>query len=162
MLKHIAIAAAALIAVLPAAAQDPVQIAAVQKGRMDCAKCNLFQADFSYTDLHGRNFAGARLRQSELSLTEFDNANLAGANLSIANAFGARFAQANLTGADMKVGVFVGAYFGGANLKGADLAGANFSGAELETARGLTQAQLNAACGDAATSLPAGLKIPAC
>jgi uncharacterized protein YjbI with pentapeptide repeats len=162
MLKHFAIAAAALIAVLPAAAQDPVQIAAVQKGRMDCAKCNLFQADFSYADLHGRNFAGARLRQSELSLTEFDNANFAGANLSIANAFGARFSGANLSGADLRVGAFVGAYFGGANLKGALLNGANFAGAEMQTARGLTQAQLSTACGDATTTLPAGLTIPTC
>ncbi|MFZ4071078.1 MAG: pentapeptide repeat-containing protein [Caulobacterales bacterium] len=162
MLKQLVFAALAAALALPAAAQDPVQIAAVQKGRMDCAKCNLFQADFSYTDMHGRNFAGARLRQSELSLTEFDNANLSGVNLSIANAFGARLAHANLSGADLKGGVFVGAYFGGANLKGAQLTGANFAGAELETAKGLTQAQLNTACGDATTTLPTGLKIPNC
>jgi uncharacterized protein YjbI with pentapeptide repeats len=161
MLKHI-LAAAALLVALPAAAQDPVQIEAVSNGRVNCAKCNLFQADFSYRDLHGRNFAGARLRQSELSLTEFDNANFAGANLSIANAFGARFAHANLSAADLRVGGFVGAYFGGANLKGAQLDGANFSGAELADAVGLTQAQLAKACGDNSTTLPAGLTIPRC
>jgi uncharacterized protein YjbI with pentapeptide repeats len=161
MLKQI-LAAAVLLAALPAAAQDPVQIEAVKNGRTNCAKCNLFQADFSYLDLHGRNFAGARLRQSELSLAEFDNTNFAGANLSIANAFGARFAHANLTAADLRVGGFVGAYFGGANFKGALLEGANFSGAELETAVGLTQPQLAKACGDATTTLPAGLTIPRC
>ena len=40
--------------------------------------------------------------------------------------------------------------------------GANVSGAELDGARGLTQAQLDKACGDRATRLPHGLRIPAC
>lgn len=38
---------------------------------------------------------------------------------------------------------------------------ANLQGAKRETARGLTQAKLDAACGDANTALPRGLKIRA-
>ncbi|MHA0110809.1 pentapeptide repeat-containing protein, partial [Klebsiella pneumoniae] len=50
----------------------------------------------------------------------------------------------------------------GANLQGAKMDGANFAGAEMRRTRGLTQAQLNTACGDASTQLPAGLHIQAC
>jgi uncharacterized protein YjbI with pentapeptide repeats len=56
----------------------------------------------------------------------------------------------------------VGAHFGGANFTGARLDGANLSGAELADARGLTRAQLASACGDASTTLPTGLSLPAC
>ena len=46
--------------------------------------------------------------------------------------------------------------------RGATLAGANVSGAEMDRAVGLTQAQLNRACGDADTRLPRGLSVPRC
>jgi uncharacterized protein YjbI with pentapeptide repeats len=53
----------------------------------------------------------------------------------------------------------------GANLADANLEGANLSwafprGADLGEARGLTQAQLDAARGDARTQLPDGLRQP--
>jgi len=38
----------------------------------------------------------------------------------------------------------------------------NFSGAEMSTAVGLTQRQLDRTCGDRATELPKGLRIPEC
>jgi len=146
----------------PAFAQNASQIAGVRAGARSCAGCNLFQAEFSYMDLRGRNFAGARLRQSDLSLTEADNANFARADLSIANLFGARLSGANLTGANMERAVLVGAYLGGARMSGANLTGANLSGADLAETHGLTQAQLNGACGDPATTLPGGLIVSAC
>jgi uncharacterized protein YjbI with pentapeptide repeats len=58
--------------------------------------------------------------------------------------------------------VLVGGSFNGAKFKNANLAKANFSGSDLSTATGLTQAQLDAACGDAETRLPKGLSLPAC
>ena len=70
---------------------------------------------------------------------------------------GADFARADLTNA-----TFVGAYLQGANFAGAKLGGANFSGAEMAHARGLTQGQIAAACGDASTTLPRGLHLKAC
>ena len=50
----------------------------------------------------------------------------------------------------------------GSTLSGAKLSGTNLSGAQLARAVGLTQSQLNQACGDDATVLPRGLRIPAC
>ena len=54
------------------------------------------------------------------------------------------------------------AHFVGANFRGATLTGVNFSGAEMDRAVGLTQRQLDGACGDATTTLPRGLRIPTC
>ena len=49
----------------------------------------------------------------------------------------------------------------GARLDSADLRRANFTGANLSSAIGLTQTQLNAACIDDKTKLPPGLSHPA-
>ena len=70
---------------------------------------------------------------------------------------GADFAHADLTNAS-----FVGAYLEGANFAGATLGGTNFSGAEMARSRGLSQAQLAAACGDGSTALPRGLRLKPC
>jgi uncharacterized protein YjbI with pentapeptide repeats len=72
------------------------------------------------------------------------------------------FTSADFQGADLTRATFVGAYLQGADFRGATLTGANFSGAEMDRARGLTQARLNAACGDDATRLPPGLTLPPC
>jgi uncharacterized protein YjbI with pentapeptide repeats len=127
-----------------------------------CPRCDLFQADLSYQALAGRDFSGARLRQSDLQLATADRARFHGANLSIANLFGARLGGADLTDANLSRATLVGAYLGGARLGGAVLSEANLSGAELTGVIGLTQAQLNTACGDASTVLPAGMTIPTC
>ncbi|MGW3479266.1 pentapeptide repeat-containing protein, partial [Streptomyces althioticus] len=55
----------------------------------------------------------------------------------------------------------VGADLRDADLIGADLRGADLAGADLTGALFLTQAQLNAARGDAATTLPPSLERPA-
>ena len=117
-----------------------------------CARCDLFQIDLSYQNRGARDFAGARIRQSDLSLATADRARFSGANMSLANLFGTRLLGADLTNANLDHATLVGAYFGGARLGGATLAGANLSGAELDNATGLTQTQLNAACGDSSTS----------
>jgi uncharacterized protein YjbI with pentapeptide repeats len=88
--------------------------------------------------------------------------NFSGADLRDADGFGGVFSSSNFSGANMENSTWVGAFLEGSNFRGANLAGANFSGAELARASGLTQAQLNGACGDQATTLPAGLNIPAC
>ena len=153
--------AAALAAAAPAFAQDAGQIARVQGGA-SCPRCNLFQADLSNRTLKGLNLSGSRLRQADLSLAIMNRTSFAGADLRDVNAFGGVFSSARFSGANMTNATFVGAYLQGSNFRGATLAGANFSGAEMSRATGLTQAQLNRACGDEATTLPAGLRIPAC
>ncbi|WP_435885663.1 pentapeptide repeat-containing protein [Streptomyces lydicus] len=84
----------------------------------------------------GADLMGARLRKADLR-----GANLRGAYLIAADLRGADLRQADLIGADLR----------DADLRGADLTGALF----------LTQAQVNAARGDAATTLPSALSRPA-
>ena len=157
------IAVALSLALLaPAAqAQNAGQIAQARNGA-SCPNCNLFQANFSGLELKGRNFAGARLRQADLSLSIMNRTSFAGADLRDVEAYGAVFSSANFAGADLSNASFVGVHLQGANLRGARLSGTNLSGAEIDAARGLSQAQLNQACGDVSTRLPAGLRIPPC
>jgi uncharacterized protein YjbI with pentapeptide repeats len=159
--KTVAVALTVAGIALPASAQNAGQIARVRAGA-HCPGCNLFQADLAGLSLAGRNLAGARLRQSDLSATVMTRVNFSGADLRDVNAYGgvfggASFARANLTNAS-----FVGAFLERASFKGAELTGVNFSGAEMDRAVGLSQAQLNRACGDGTTRLPRGLTIPAC
>ena len=104
-------------------------------GRASSARAGLgppgSRADHRGADLTGADLRGASLR----------GASLRGACLVAADLAGADLARADLTGADLRA----------ADLSGADLAGAIF----------LTQSQLDAARGDAGTSLPASLARPA-
>jgi uncharacterized protein YjbI with pentapeptide repeats len=162
MMKHLlGLVALTALATSGAAAQNPGQIARAQSGA-DCPGCNLFQADLSYRAVDRADFSRARLRQADLSLSTFNHARFDGADLVTANLFAARFTGANFAHADLSRATLVGAHFGGADFAGARLDGANLSGAELADARGLTRAQLASACGDAWTTLPAGLSLPAC
>ncbi|MFJ4898464.1 pentapeptide repeat-containing protein [Streptomyces sp. NPDC088727] len=77
-------------------------------------------------------------------------ARLKGADLRGGDLRGACLIAADLTGADLRLADLIGADFRDAQLSGADLTGALF----------LTQAQLNAARGNAATLLPASLSRP--
>lgn len=142
-------------------AQNALEIARVQRGSA-CPGCNLFQADLSYKVLSGRSFARARLRQAEMVAITLDNSNLRNADLAFINAFAGRFLHADFSGADLSDATFTGAYFGRANFTGATLTRANFSGADIDSVLGLTQVQLDTACGDAATRLAPGLTIPRC
>ncbi|MFI6504057.1 pentapeptide repeat-containing protein [Nonomuraea typhae] len=83
------------------------------------------------------------------------NADLMGAKLKGADLRGANLRGAYLIGADLR-----GADLGRADLIGADLRGADVRGARLATSLFLTQFQVNAARGDAATTLPEALSRP--
>lgn len=83
-----------------------------------------------------------------------------------ADLVGARLRKADLRGASLRGALLVAADLAGADLRhadliGADLRDADLTGADLTDALFLTQAQLNAARGDAATKLPGGLDRPA-
>jgi uncharacterized protein YjbI with pentapeptide repeats len=171
MILRIVIAVAAIGAMsLTAFAQTPDQNEASRKataerlvmGAKTCANCDLFQVDLSYEELEARNLTGARLRQADLSLSTFDNSKFAGANMSVVNAFGIRAEHADFSDVNFEDAVLVGGSFNGAKFNNANFAKANLSGSDLSTATGLTQAQLNVACGDAETRLPKGLVLPAC
>jgi uncharacterized protein YjbI with pentapeptide repeats len=160
-MKILALAALLSALALPAWAQNASQIAKVEDGG-GCPHCNLFQIDLNNKQVSDRDFAGARMRQGDFSLSVFKRDNFRGADLRDVNGYGALFTNANLSGADMTNATFVGAYLEGANLRGAILQGVNFSGAEMDQAAGLTQGQLDRACGDETTKLPRGLRIPTC
>lgn len=160
MIKQAALAAA-FLSFVPASAQNATEIASVQTGQ-DCQGCNLFQADLSYLNLPNIDLSGSRLRQSNLSLSTLNGADLSNSDLSISNLFGARLTSADLSNANLERAVMVGAYLGGVDFSGARLTRLNLSGAELETAKGLSQRQLDTACGDESTKLPANLRIPLC
>ncbi|MFF3981739.1 pentapeptide repeat-containing protein [Streptomyces sp. NPDC001828] len=82
-----------------------------------------------------------------------------------ADLMGARLKGADLRGANLRGAFLIAADLRGADLRLADLIGADFrdarlSGADLTEALFLTQAQLNAAKGDATTRLPPSLVRP--
>jgi uncharacterized protein YjbI with pentapeptide repeats len=162
-MKLLAIFASAAVATcaLPALAQNAAQIGHARAGA-SCPGCNLFQADFGGAELEGRDFAGARLRQADLSASVMNHTNFAHGDLRDVNAYGAVFSSADFAGTNLANASFVGAYLQGSNFAGANLAGTNLSGAEMDHARGLTQHQLEGACGDEATTLPAGLRVRRC
>jgi|ERR1700722_731723 len=153
--------ALAIAATEPALAQNAAQIEHARSGA-SCPHCNLFQADFSNLEMKDRNFAGARLRQADFSAAVMNHTTFAGGDLRDLNAYGAVLSGASFAGANLTNASFVGAYLEGANFRGATLDGVNFSGAEMGRAVGLTQGQLDRACGDAATTLPRGLRLRAC
>jgi len=162
MLKHLAIIAAGLALTAPIAiAQSAADITKATAGQ-SCTDCNLFQADMSYSQIHGVSFAGARLRQSNLTLATMDRVTFDRANMSISNLYGGRFTGASFENADLSRAILVGGSFDGADFSGANLTEANISGAEMAKSRGLTQSQLNTACGDSYTQLPTGLSVQQC
>lgn len=153
--------AAVLTVVTPALAQNAGQIASVRRGA-NCPGCNLFQGDFSGLEKRGLNLSGARLRQADLSLVVMNRTRFSRADLRDVEAYGGVFSSSSFAGANLSNASFVGTYLEGANFSRAVLAGTNFSGARLARATGLTQAQLNRACGDGSTVLPGRLTIPSC
>jgi len=154
-------ALAVLVCAVPASAQNAGQISAVRNGA-NCPRCNLFQADLSNLELKNKNLAGARLRQADFSTAIMNRTRFTGGDLRDVNAYGAVLTGASFAKADLTNSSFVGAYLQGANFSGAKLSGANFSGAEMDRAIGLTQHQLDQACGDGSTYLPRNLRIPLC
>lgn len=98
-----------------------------------------------------RAAADGRGRQIDRRGADLAAADLRGADLRGANLRGTVFIRADLRRADLR----------GADLAGADLRGADLGGADLRGSLFVTQAQLDAANGDAATRLPAARVRPA-
>ena len=131
----------------PSSHFDPAAVARIHGGIVDCAGCNLRGADLSNTcvkhrDLHGADFDGANATLMCMSFANFSGASFRGTNLSGANLAGARMDGADLTGARTTI--------------------TSFLGTDLSHVKGLTQAQLDAACSNASTRLPPGLKPHLC
>jgi hypothetical protein len=124
-------------------------------------------ANLEHVNLIGANLSGAYLVGAYLRHADLIDAKLSGANLTGANLTGANLGHANLSGADLRHADLSGAYLRRADLMtatliDAKLSGAHLTGANLSGAVGLTQTQLNDACGDADIKLPEGLTIEPC
>jgi len=146
---------------------------------------DLTGANLEGTDLTGANLEGAILRDADLTRASLPGVflragDLAGAILRYADLEGALLVGADLRAADLRDALLNLANLIGANLTNVDLTGANLTDAILRDADlgnadlsgailintlpsgGITQQQLNQACGDDSTTLPAGLTIPGC
>ena len=135
------------LAGLPAWAADPAAVARIHGGIVDCVGCDLTGADITNTcvkehDLHGADFTGANASLMCMSFANFTGVSFRGADLSGANMAGAKMDGADMTGAKTLI--------------------TSFLGTDLRHVKGLTQAQLDVACGNRATKLPPGLKIHSC
>ena len=119
----------------------------IRAGDINCRHCDLSGADLSNQcvkngDLTGANFDRVTARYMCMSLANFTDATFRNADLT-----GANLGQSVLKNADMT---------------GAKLNIASIKGADLSTAKGLIQAQIDLACGDAKTKLPPGLHVKSC
>jgi uncharacterized protein YjbI with pentapeptide repeats len=112
--------------------------------RSDCLVCQFGQPDPSYDCATGAHFDVADGRLQFVCLSDDDFS-------------GASFRNTDLTNAD-----FARAKLDYADFAGARLSSASFRGTDLSHVKGLTQTQLDEACGDAATKLPRGLSVKVC
>jgi uncharacterized protein YjbI with pentapeptide repeats len=101
------------------------------------------------------------MQRANLSKTDLTGANLTKAELARADLQGAKLANARLEHAELARAELNGANLAGANLKGAHFYFTRIEGVDVSKTAGLVQRQLDDACGDAKTKLPAGLKAPA-
>jgi hypothetical protein len=113
-------------------------------------------------DLFRVNLSGQWLQLEDLHKAELGFANLRGANLNSANLNSAQLYGADLNNAYLNFANLNNAYLIGAHLNNAQLDHADLSGANLFSAEGLTQTQLDNACGNASTTLPKGLRLKPC
>jgi uncharacterized protein YjbI with pentapeptide repeats len=124
----------------------------------DLVGVDLSDADLSKANLSGAGLLYADLRGADLANADLESASLNGARLGLANLSKVNLRRAEVSGAHLGGANLVGARLGLADLSGADLGRANLSDADLSSANGLTQDQLDKACGKPKT-LPPGLTL---
>ncbi|CAN7208978.1 pentapeptide repeat-containing protein [Rhizobium sp. LjRoot254] len=155
-------------------------------GNANLLGANLEKAKLLRASLAGSTAKGARFVRAEAYRTDFtgigaDDANFESAELQRSNFKDAKLSNVNFTKAELGRSQFDGAEVGGShfsltNLARADFRGAHFSGpvdfdraffyltriegVDFSAATGLSQWQLDMACGDDKTVLPSGLKKP--
>ena len=122
-------------------------------GSANLSGAMLQDADLSRRNLHNVNLSGTNLLRTNLSGAIVQDAKASGALLEGANLSGTSFLRTDLSGARLAMAEMSGAQFLDADLTSADIAGTNLSGVEfsiggLQTAKGLTQAQLDDARAD--------------
>lgn len=148
----------------------------------DAEKVSLLRASLEASNLKGANFSRVEGFRTVFNKVDASGASFASAELQRSSFHGATLINVDFTKAELGRAEFDGATlqdvkFPLANLARVDLAKAKFSGAidftsafffltriegmDLTQAQGLAQWQIDMACGDGATKLPAGLTAPA-
>jgi uncharacterized protein YjbI with pentapeptide repeats len=131
----------------PALKADPKAVARLEAGIVDCPNCQLAGANLlnlcvKAKNLRDANFDGANATLMCMSFADFRGASFRGTILDAANLASAKLDGADMTGARTRI--------------------TSFLGTDLTRVKGLTQSQLDAACGDAKTKVPAGMKVHFC
>jgi uncharacterized protein YjbI with pentapeptide repeats len=129
----------------------------------DNPRIKLYYADLTSANLKGYDalsnkfmLDNADLRLVNLTDADLDSTSMKGVKLSPSLLTNTNFSNADLSDADLS---HIGLQ--NTNLSGATLSGANLSGTNLQTARGLTQEQIDKAKGNQRTLLPDDLQRPA-
>jgi uncharacterized protein YjbI with pentapeptide repeats len=137
-----------------------------------CEDCDLSGrilagAKMSNSNFSGSNFSHAVLARADATGSDFEEADFTDADLSRVKLIEARcpravFENAMLAHSDARRAVFRHADFTRANVTHMNFEDADIGGADLRNAEGLTQAQLDAACGDRLTRVPRGMRVRSC
>jgi uncharacterized protein YjbI with pentapeptide repeats len=138
-------------AMLSGASANKTNFARVEAYRTDFSGMKATEASFESAELQRSNFRDAKLNKANFTKADLGRSDFQGADIG-----GSRFALANLSRADFRGAVFSApvdfgrAFFFLARLEDAD----------LSAATGLSQWQLDQACGNDGTKLPDGLTKP--
>lgn len=127
-------------------AENPTHLVSLKQTKT-CAGCDLSGAHLRVARIAGANLAGADLSEADLISADLGRTDLTGADLTNANLI-----RASLVGATLK----------GARFEGAILTRTHIEDTDLTNVIGLTQLQIQLACGNANTKLPAGLSVKPC
>ena len=122
---------------------DPATV----KPGMHCPRCDFAGLDLTNQCVKGGDLTGA----------DFDRARLVLACMSKANFRSASFRGADLSGANL-----ADSRLDDADLSDAVLTVTSIKGTDLSRAKGLTQGQVDGACGDAKSRVPSGLQVRQC
>lgn len=137
-------------------------LAGAKAGKANFARIEAYRTSFAGIAAEGASFASAELQRADFSAAQltgadFEKAELARANFGKAVITGSRFTLANLSRADFSATSFEGPI----DFTDAFLFLTRIEGLDLSAATGLEQWQIELACGNDQTKLPAGLSVPA-
>jgi hypothetical protein len=142
---------------LSGARLDDAKLGAAQLNSAILSRTYLNGADLSYAYLDKAYLRAAQMFRARLINASLLSAHLNEANLFMADLSGAYLDYANLSGARLNKANLSGAKLNEVNLSDADLSEAHLD-TDLSEVRGLTQEQLNHACGKP-KALPPGLTL---
>lgn len=143
------------------ASVDRARLSGADLSRTKLVQLNGYRANMTGAIMVDANLTKAEMSRANLASVDLTRADLRKAELQRTNLEGSKLDRANLTGAVLARTNFRKASLQGTHMMQARMFRTQFEGVNLSGVVGLTQAQLEASCGDAATRLPAGLTMPA-